>query len=275
MSLLGFPELLTARVLEIKLGTNEGYAHGFVSVGSAGVRIFACMGGNPSNQALINNQAPALASGSIKKLINVGLIDGGGRLDIYSGINGVGTLQGNNPSVGEITLNFDAPFVAGDLLGWQTQRNNSNATWDYTMFMEINWNETLENIQHWYGALFTGLLGASGSFWQIGESSSNAISPLSSRTEFQTRMMKSGTILDFGFYGASPVGIDNIPVWELEINGIVASSQVLTQHAGRVFDNFVGVNIPFAVGDLINLFGVSANNTARLVGLPTMRIQFD
>ena len=271
---LGYTEGFRAFEAEITLGKSEGYAHGRQSH-SGTSRGFACMGGNPSNGSEPVNQAPALADGKITKLINDVFQSGGGRLDIYSYVNGVPVLEGNNPSVSLVTLDFERDFVAGDLLGWASQRNSTNGTLEYTFFMEIQWDEILNNIQHWYGGLYIGLFGAGGSFWQVGEVSHNSIFPLSARTEFQNRFQKSGTILDFGAYGISPVGVDNVPVWELEINGIVESSQILTQHAGRVFDNFTGVNIPFNEGDLMDIHGVSANNAAVLEILPTMRIQFD
>ena len=275
MSVIGNLGGITGRTLGSSLGKREGYAHGRQSNGGT-TRAHACPGGNPSNQGQATNVCPALANGIIKKLIVDDIQSGGGRLDIYSKVNGVDILQGNNPGAGGlVTLNFDRAFVAGDLIGWASQRNSTNGTFEYTVFCEIEWAEALENIQHWYGGHYIGLFGAGGSFWQVGEVTHNAIFPLSSRTEFQNRFQKSGTILDFGAYGISPVGVDNIPVWELEINGIVVSSQTLTQPAGRVFDNFVGVDIPFNEGDLMDIHGVSADNGATLQELPTMRIQFD
>jgi len=266
------------KVFEAKttLGNREYYFHGQQTQGSSGFRANQCAGGEPSNQGSPTNTMPALANGSMKKMILSIYINGGGRLDLYSTVNGTPVLRGSGSVVpSKTTLEFDHAFLKNDLIRWENQRSSSNGTLDYNIAMEIEWDEALDNIQHWYGGLYNGLFGAGGSFWQVGFHYPNTVFPLSSRTEFQELMLKSGVILDYGMYGISPVGGDNTPVCELEINGSVVETNTLTQHAGRVFDNFEGVNVSFAKGDLIDLHAVCANNAAQLNELPTMRIQFD
>lgn len=260
---------------KMTLGKREGYYHGRQSLSLSGFRGHQCAGGEPSNQGQTNNTMPALAAGSMKKLLMSAYVDGGGRLDCYSRVNAAVTLQGLISSVGKVQIDFDDPFVKGDLINWQFQRNNSNGTFDFGAFMEIEWDEVLDNIQHWYGGLYRTGNGLADGYFEIGEMTMHAIFPLTPRTEFQTPMQKGGKILDYGFYGASPVGVDTIPEFRVEINGADVDNFVLGQSASRVFYDKVGADISFSAGDLINLAGHSANNAAVLEGIPTMRIQFD
>jgi len=256
------------------LGKREGYYHGFLNIGSQTDRHHYCMGGQPSQVAIDTNQAPALANGSIKKLISSVYVNGGGRLDLFSAVNAVAVLEGNNPSLGKVTLDFDRPFVTNDLLGWQSQRNNTNGTLTSGCFIELEFSED-ENIKHWYGGHYSGGF-LSNTFWQIGEMTRHAIFPLTDEIKFQTPMQLSGTILDYGYYGTSPTSADNTPIWDLRKNGVSVVTNVLSQTGGsRTFQNFVGVDEDFAVDDKINLMGRSASSTVAMSGIATMRIRFD
>ena len=103
----------------------------------------------------------------------------------------------------------------------------------------------------------------------------HAIFPLTTLDLFQRPMLQSGVILDYGYYGDSPIGVDNTPFYDLLINGVSEASMVVTQTGSRVFSNNVGVNVSFAKGDLVNISSMCANNGDNMEGLPTMRIQFD
>jgi len=267
---LGYTEGFRAFEAAITLGKREGYYHGRQSISSSGFRTHQCAGGEPSNGGTTNNSMPAIANGSMKKLLMSAYVDGGGRIDCYSRVNAAVTLQGIVSSVGKVEINFDDPFVIGDIINWQFQRNDSNGTFEYGAFMEIEWDD-LETIKHWYGGLYRGGT-SSNTFWEIGEMTMHAIFPLTVEKEFQRPMLQSGTILDYGYYGSVPVSVDNTPLWDVRVNGVSEATNPLT--AGFGFQNFVGVNIPFVAGDLINLMGRSPSSTVVIEGLPTMRIQF-
>lgn len=255
------------------LGKREGYYHGRQSIGSSGQRISQCAGGEPNVVTESLNQMPALANGSIKKLVMSIYVNGGGRLDCYSKVAGVAILRGDVQSIEKKTFDFDHAFLKDDIITWQFQRNNSNGTLDYGCFSEIEWSED-ENIKHWYGGLYRGGH-TSNTFWQIGEMSRFAIFPLTNEVNFKTPMQLSGTILDYGWYGTMPVSADNTPLWDLRKNGVSVVTNTLTQGGGRIHQNFVGVNVPFAIDDDINFMGRSSSGITRMEGFPTMRVRFD
>ena len=265
------------KVFEAKttLGRREGYYYGYLNMGSTTARHHFCMGGDHFNIGRPDNIAPALADGSIKKLISSCYVNGGGRVDLFSAVNGLDIIEGNNPSLGKVTLDIDRTFVKDDLIGIETQRNNTNGTLTHGVFTEIEWTESLDNIQHWYGGLYrTGAGGVDG-YFEIGQMARTGIFPLTPRKEFQRPMLKGGKILDYGFYGKSPVGVDNLPIFKVEINGSNVDNFEMGQSGSKAYYQKIGADISFSAGDLINLAGISADNLVKLDGFPCMRILFD
>jgi len=146
---------------------------------------------------------PALANGTIKRLIVSVYVLTAGRVDIYSKVAGAAILRGDQQGLGKITLDFEHQFNLGDIITWQFQRNSSTGQLDYGCFCEIEWDEA-ENIKHWYGGRYTGGTTAN-MFFEIGEMSRHALFPLTTESIFQRPMIQSGTILSYGFFGVNPV----------------------------------------------------------------------
>ena len=273
---LGYTEGFRAFEARTEFGTNEGYNSIWQSQGSSGQNIWFLQAFN-SSFAEVGNRFPAFVSGTVKKLIERIIINGGGRADNFIQINGldVGANILATPSgqLGTFEVdNINVPFVADDFISFRWTRSASNGTLQLIAFSEIDWSDA-NNIQHWIS-----------SFERKGSTSAGFICPKNGgqvnvggnlEQDFQVRAPFDGTILDFIYYGTSPVSADAIPNFDVRINGATDHTEVLSQHGGAAIDRFDGVDVPFVEGDLLGLRYKSPSNSVLAEGRAGWRIEFD
>jgi len=255
------------------VGKRELYAHNnIISGASTGFENYGLIGSGVVTQN--PNQVPALAAGSMKRIISRVTNNGGGRMDYFTVKNGANTLHGSIIGVGITEFNFDAPFLNNDLINMGNKRNDTNGTIDHINQVEIEWDED-ENIKHMYGGWILGGGAAASGFFGITQPNVFYQFPVTDEAEFQWRAAKSGKILDFQGWGISPVGVDNTPELSPRINGADVNAQVLSQHNGFAQDRFNGVDVSFSKDDLISFRGRSADLGTNLSMTVAARIKFD
>jgi len=247
----------------------HGYTGGQQEIAIGSQTYYSVGGFTNSGGIETSNQAPAMGTGKIKKLISYfGVVATTGTIQRRHIINAAATLITPNiaPSAGSIhEVALDRSFVKDDIIGFSNQQIGGGS------IRHITWIELeYSAIELWGYGSFNGLqqgLTTFGSmFGQINTGDIN------SRANWQRALDKGGIIKDIVYFGDAPSGTGN-SIITIEVNGVnIFDSPNLSVHSSVGIDRFDNVNVVFSAGDLLNIKTIGRTGTVG-TGFCAVRIQ--